>query len=102
MNNYLFESFESFELMWLNIYSFNSLCEKDFNILSNLINLFLGGFNAAYQLFLNWTMWALLVLSFLEWYIPLLSLSNIVNEILKLFVSNSVGVMWMQMCQQKH
>ena len=53
MNNYLFESFESFELMRLNIYSFNFLCEKDFNILSNLINLFLGGFNAAYLLFLN-------------------------------------------------
>ena len=53
MNNYLFESFESFELMRLNMYSFNSLCEKDFNILSNLMNLFLGGFNAAYLLFFN-------------------------------------------------
>ena len=53
MNNYLFESFESFELMWLNMYSFNSLCEKDFNILSNLMNLFLGGFNEAYLLFFN-------------------------------------------------
>ena len=51
MNNYLFESFESFELMWLNMYSFNSLCEKDFDILSNLMSLNLRGFNAAYLLF---------------------------------------------------
>ena len=97
MNNYLFESFESFELMWLNMYSFNSLCEKDFNILSNLMNLFLGGFNAAYLLFFNQTMCALLVLSFLQWYLFLLSSSNIVNEILESFVSNSVGVMWMKL-----
>ena len=43
--------------------SFNSLREKDFNIISNLMNLFLNGFNAAYLLFFNCTMWALLVLS---------------------------------------
>ena len=91
VNNYLFEVFESFELMWLNIYSFNSLCEKYFNILSNLMNLFLGGFNAAFRLFFNWTMRALLVLSFFEWYIFLLSWSNIVNEILELFILNSVN-----------
>ena len=43
IGNYLFES------IWVrfNMYSFNSLCEKDFNILPNLMNLFLGGFIAA-------------------------------------------------------
>ena len=97
MNNYLFESFESFELMWLNMYSFNSLCEEVFNILSSLINLFLGAFNAAYLLLFNWTMYALLVLSFFGYYIFLLSSSNIVNEISELFVSNSVGVIWMKL-----
>ena len=97
MNNYLFESFESFELMWLNMYSFNSLCEEVFNILSSLINLFLGAFNAAYLLLYNWTMYALLVLSFFGYYIFLLSSSNIVNEISELFVSNSVGVIWMKL-----
>ena len=97
MNNYLFESFESFELMWLNMYSFNSLCEEVFNILSSLINLFLGAFNAAYLLLFNWTMYALLVLSFFGYYIFLLSSSNIVNEISELFVSNSVGVIRMKL-----
>ena len=97
MNNYLFESFESFELIWLNMYSFNSLCEEVFNILSSLINLFLGAFNAAYLLLFNWTMYALLVLSFFGYYIFLLSSSNIVNEISELFVSNSVGVIWMKL-----
>ena len=33
------------------MYSFNSLCEKDFNNFSNLKSLFLTGFNAAYLLF---------------------------------------------------
>ena len=61
------------------------------------MNLFLRGFNAAYLLFFNWTMCALLVLSFLEWCIFLLFSSNIVNEILELFVSNSVGVIWMKL-----
>ena len=94
MNNYLFESFE---LLWLHMYSFNSLYERDFNILSNPMNLFLGGFNATYLLFFNWTMYNSLVLSFFAWYIFLLSSSNVVNEILELFVSNSVGVMWMKL-----
>ena len=97
MNNYLFESFESFELMLLNMYSFNSLCEEVFNILSSLINLFLGAFNAAYLLLFNWTMYALLVLSFFGYYIFLLPSSNIVNEISELFVSNAVGVIWMKL-----
>ena len=64
-----FESFKSFVWMRFNMYSFNYLCEKDFNILSNLMNLFLGGFNAAYLLFFNWTMYALFVLSFFASYI---------------------------------
>ena len=94
MNNYLFESFESFVWMWFNMYSFNSLCEKDFHIFSDHLYLFLRGFNAGYLLFFNWTMYVLLVLSFFAW--SLLSSSNIVNEILELFVSNSVGAMWMK------
>ena len=64
-----FVSFKSFVWMRFNMYSFNYLCEKDFNILSNLMNLFLGGFNAAYLLFFNWTMYALFVLSFFASYI---------------------------------
>ena len=51
--------------MRFNMYSFNSLCEKDFNILSNLMNLVLGGFNAAYLLFFI-ELSALLVLSFFQ------------------------------------
>ena len=41
-------------------------------------------------------MCALLVLTFFVVYIFLLSSSNTVNEILELFVSNSVGVKWME------
>ena len=57
IDDYLFksleslESFMSFELfawMQFNTYSFNYLCEKDFNH----VNLFLRGFNVAYLLFL--------------------------------------------------
>ena len=44
----------SFKLMWFNMHSFNSLSEKDFNIVSNLMNLFFNGFIAAYLLFFNW------------------------------------------------
>ena len=68
------------------LHSFNSLCENVFNILSHCMNLSLGGFNAEHLLFFNWTMFALFAPLFL------LSSSNIVNEILKLFVSNSIGV----------
>ena len=43
----LFESLESFVWMRFNMSSFNSLCEKDFDIFSSCMNLFLRGFNAA-------------------------------------------------------
>ena len=63
------------------------------------MNSFLRGFNAAYLLFFNLTMCALLVGTLFEWYIFLLSSSDILNEIFELFVSNSVNVMWMKfMC----
>ena len=42
--------------------SLNSKCEKDSNILFNLINLFFNGFTAAYLLSFNLTICALLVL----------------------------------------
>ena len=61
------------------------------------MNLFLRGFEAAYLLFFNWTMYALLVLSFLWYIFFLLSSSNTVNEILELFVSNSVDAIWMKL-----
>ena len=61
------------------------------------MNLFLGGFVAAYLLFFNWTIYALLVVSFLEVYIFLLSSLNIINDTLVLFVSNYVGVMWIKL-----
>ena len=35
------------------MYSLNSVCEKDFNILFNYVYLFLGGFIAAYLTFFN-------------------------------------------------
>ena len=72
--------------------SLNSLCEKDVNILSSLMNLFLNGFNAASLLFFNLTICALLALLYFVIYIFLLFLPNIVNEVFGLFISNSVGV----------
>ena len=88
---------KSFLRMWFNICSFNSLCEKDFDILFNCMNLFLRGFNAAYLSFFNWTMFALFAPLFFVIYILLLSSSNIVNEILELFASKSLGVVWMKL-----
>ena len=72
--------------------SLNSMREKDANNLFSLMNLFLNGFNAAYLLFYNFTICALLVLLFFVIYIILLFSSNIVNEVLGLFISNSLGV----------
>ena len=73
-------------------YSFNSFCEKDPNISSNLTNLFFNGFNAAYlSLFSHLTICALLALSIFVTYILFLFSSNIVNEIFGLVVSNSLG-----------
>ena len=66
---------------------------KNINILWSCVNLFLRGFIAACLLFFNWTIYALLVVSFLEVYIFLLSSLNIINDTLVLFVSNSAGVM---------
>ena len=77
--------------------SLNSLCEKDFNILSSLMNLFSNGFTAAYLLFSNLTICTFLVLLLSVMYIFLLFLSNIVNEVLGLFISNSEGVMWIKL-----
>ena len=48
-----FTSLILFLRMYFNRCSLNSLCEKDINILSNLMNLFFTGFNAAYLLFFN-------------------------------------------------
>ena len=91
MNYYLFE------LMWFSMYSFNSLFEKHFNIVSNLMNLFFDGFNAAYLLSFKWIIFALLSLLFFDAYNFLLFSSNIVNEILGLFVSNSIGVVLLKL-----
>ena len=41
--------------MFCNICSLNSICEKDANILSNLMNLYFHGLNAVYLLFFNLT-----------------------------------------------
>ena len=65
---------------------------KNVNVLFNLTNLFFIGFNAAYLLFFNWTICALLALLFFVINIFLLLSSNIANEILELFISNSLGV----------
>ena len=92
IDNYLFVSSKSFVIMRFNICSFNSLSEKNLNYLSNLMNLFFIGFNAAYLLFFNWTICALLALLFFVINIFLLLSSNIANEILELFISNSLGV----------
>ena len=75
-----------------NICSLDSICEKDVNILSNLINLFFNSLNAEYLLFFNLAICTLLVLLFFDEYIFLLFSSNTVNEVLELFISNSSGV----------
>ena len=85
-------SFILFLKMYCNMRSLNSLCEKNANTLSSLMNLFFNGFNAAYLLFLNLSICVLLVPLFFVTYIILLLSSNIVNEVLGLFISNSVGV----------
>ena len=56
------------------------------------MNLFFNGFNAAYLLFFNLAICALLVLLFFDEYIFLLFSSNTFNEVLGLFISNSSGV----------
>ena len=88
---------ESFELMLFDIYSFNSLFEKDFNIVSNLMNLFFNGLIAAYMLYFKWIIFALSALLFFVAYIFFLSSSNIVNEIFGLFVSNFMGVVLLKL-----
>ena len=52
---------------------------------------------AAYLYFFILTIWALLSLLLLGKYIILLSSSNIVNEILGLSNSNSLGVLWVKL-----
>ena len=88
---------ESFELMLFNIYSFDSLFEKDFHILSNFMNLFFNGLIAAYMLYFKWIIFALSALLFFVVYIFFLSSSNIVNEIFGLFVSNFMGVVLLKL-----
>ena len=68
------------------------MCEKDANKLSSLMNLFFNGFIAAYVLFFNLIICALLVLLFFDEYIFLSFSSNTVNKVLRLFFSNSSGV----------
>ena len=72
--------------------SLSSICEKDSNNLFSLINLFFNGFMAAYLLFFNLAICALLVQLFFDKYNILLFSSNTVDEILGLFISNSFGV----------
>ena len=78
-------------------YSINSACEKDFKNSSSLISLFFGGFIAAYLWLFVLTIFALLLLllQLFDGYTILLS-SIIVNETLKLFISNSLGVLWVK------
>ena len=78
--------------IFCSICSLNSICEKDSNNLSSLINLFFNGFIAAYLSFFNLTICTLLVLLFYDEYNILLFSSNIVNEIFELLVSNSFDV----------
>ena len=78
--------------MFCSICSLNSMCEKDANNLSSLINLFFNGFIAAYLLFFSLIICAVLVLLFFDEYIFLLFSSNTVDEALGLFISNSSGV----------
>ena len=62
------------------------------------MNLFFNGFNAAYLLFFNLAICALLALLFFDEYIFLLFSSNTFNEVLGLFISNSSGVRWIKLC----
>ena len=77
--------------------SLNSICKKDANNLFSLINLFFNGFIAAYLLFFNLTICALLALLFFDVYNLLLFSSDTVNEVLGLFISNSFGVIWIKL-----
>ena len=83
--------------MRFNTYSFSSIWEKDFNVLFNCMNLFLGGFIAACLLLFNWTIYAFLLVSFFEVYISSLSSLNMFSGILGLFISNSVGGVWIKL-----
>ena len=78
--------------IFCSICSLNSLCEKDANNLSSLINLFFNGFIVAYLLFSNFTICVLLAPLFFGVYNLLLFSSNNVNEVLGLFISNSFSV----------
>ena len=61
------------------------------------MNLFFNGFIVAYLLFFNLVICPLLVLSFFDAYILLLFSSNTVNEILGLFISNSLCVIFLKL-----
>ena len=86
-----------FELMQFSMYSFNSLFQKSFDNVSDLMNLFFNDFASASLLLFNWITFALLVLLFFDVCIFLLFLSNIVNEIFELFVSNSIGIVLLKL-----
>ena len=82
---YFLEYFVAYVLLILHL-------KKDANNLSSLINLFFNGFLAAYLSFLNLTICALLAPLFFVVYNLLLFSSNIVNEVLRLFISNLFAV----------
>ena len=74
------------------IISLISLCENNRSISFNLMYLFFTGFIAAYLLFFNLTIFALMLLILCEMYKIFLSSSITVKEISGLFTSNFYGV----------
>ena len=61
------------------------------------MKLFFNGFIAAYLLFFNLAISALLSLLYFDVYILLLFSSNTVNEILGLFISRSFGIIFLKL-----
>ena len=61
------------------------------------MNIFFNGFIAAYLSIFNLTICALLAPLFFGVYNILLFSSNIVNEVLRLYISISFGVIWLKL-----
>ena len=101
-------------IILFNMYSSNSMQEKDCSVLFNSLSLFLGGFIAAYRLFMR-KMFTWLVESFCDVYIcfkfssymfsemvVLFISSYMFSEMVVLFISNCNGVMLVKLYSFAH
>ena len=88
-------------IILFNMYSSNSMQEKDCSVLFNSLSLFLGGFIAAYRLFMR-KMFTWLVESFCDVYICFKFSSYMFSEMVVLFISNCNGVMLVKLYSFAH